>query len=75
MLEAITTGFNETTLAYDLQRAHSADIWFLRARYTFWGVVSTITGFLLGHALPSFGLNLYHEAGEGLLNIYYTLFG
>ena len=75
MLEAITTGFNETTLAYDLQRAHSADIWFLRARYTFWGCVATISGFLLGHALPLFGLNLYHEAAERLLNIYYTLFG
>jgi len=74
MLEAITTGFSETTLAYDLQRAHSADIWFLRARYTFWGVVSTFTGFLIGHALPSFGLNLYHKAWEGLTIFWITLF-
>ena len=75
MLEAITTGFNETTLAYDLQRAHSADIWFLRARYMVWGTASTIIGFLIGHALPAFGLNLYHEAWEGFVTFSNTLFG
>ena len=75
MLEAITMGFDETTLAYDLQRAHSADIWFIRARYMFWGIVSTIVGFLVGHALPAFGLNLYHEAWEGFTAFTATLFG
>ena len=75
MIEAITTGFNETTMAYDLQRAHSADIWFLRARFMFWGVVSTISGFLVGHALPSFGVNLYQSAWEGFVVFTNTLFG
>ena len=75
MLEAITTGFNETTMAYDLQRAHSADIWFLRARYMFWGTVSTIGGFFVGHAIPLFGINLYHEAWEAFISFTNTLFG
>ena len=74
MLEAITMGFDETTLAYDLQRAHSADVWFLRARFMFWGTVSTLTGFLIGHALPSFGLNLYHEAWEGFATMWHQIF-
>ena len=74
MIEAITTGFSETTMAYDLQRAHSADIWFLRARFMFWGSVSTIGGCLVGHALPSFGVNLYHEAWEGFTAFWITLF-
>ena len=75
MLEAITTGFSETTLAYDLQRAHSADIWFIRARYFFWGTVSTITGFLVGHALPAFGVNIYNELWEGFIYTYHHLLG
>ena len=75
MLEAITMGFDETTLAYDLQRAHSADVWFLRARYFFWGTVSTIVGFLVGHALPSFGVNMYKETWEGFWNFWHHLVG
>jgi hypothetical protein len=75
MLEAITMGFDETTLAYDLQRAHSADVWFLRARYFFWGTVSTIVGFLVGHALPLFGVNVYKETWEGFWNFWHHLVG
>ena len=37
MVSEILMGFDESTLAYDLQRAHSADIWFLRARFFLWG--------------------------------------
>lgn len=75
MLEAITMGFDETTLAYDLQRAHSADVWFLRARYFFWGTVSTIVGFLVGHALPLMGVNVYKETWEGFLSLWHHLVG
>ena len=35
-------GFDESTMAYDLQRAHSADIWFIRARFWIWGIISTV---------------------------------
>ena len=56
MLEAITMGFDETTLAYDLQRAHSADVWFLRARFFIWGTTASIISFFVGHGLAAFGL-------------------
>ncbi len=73
MLEAITMGFDETTMAYDLQRAHSADVWFLRARFFFWGICSTVFGFMLGHALPAVGVNLYGMVWEGLSNFWHHL--
>jgi len=74
MLETIAFGMDETSLAYDMQRAHSADIWFLRARFYFWGVISTISGFLIGHALPLIGINFFQEAWEGFWAFYHHLF-
>ena len=68
MVSEILFGMDESTLAYDLQRAHSADVWFLRARFYFWGVISTVTGFLVGHGISLFGVNLYVSAWEGLTN-------
>jgi hypothetical protein len=65
MLDALTFGFDEQTLAYDLQRAHSADIWFLRARFYFWGTIAGLSGFFIGHALPLMGVNFYASAWEG----------
>ncbi len=59
MVSEILFGMDETTLAYDLQRAHSADVWFLRARFWFWGCVASISCFFLGHALPFWGINIY----------------
>ena len=74
MLEAITMGFDETTLAYDLQRAHSADVWFLRARFYFWGTISTIVGFCIGHFLPLLGVNIFSSAWGGFWDLYHSLF-
>jgi len=62
----ILMGFDESTLAYDLQRAHSADIWFLRARFYLWSAIACVFSFGLGHILPSFGVNLYASAWEGI---------
>ena len=59
MVTELLMGFDEQNIAYDLQRAHSADIWFIRARFWIWGVISCITSFFLGHALTFFGVNLY----------------
>lgn len=73
MLETIAFGMDESALAYDMQRAHSADIWFLRARFYFWGVISTVCGFLLGHALPLVGINFFSEAWEGFWAFYHHL--
>tara|TARA_R110002167_G_scaffold3375_15_gene16478 strand:+ start:12 stop:236 length:225 start_codon:yes stop_codon:yes gene_type:complete len=74
MLETIAFGINETDLAYDMQRAHSADVWFLRARFYFWGIISTVTGFCVGHFLPLLGINMYASMWEGFWNFYYHLF-
>jgi len=74
MLEAIAFGMDETALAYDMQRAHSADVWFLRARFYFWGIISTVSGFMLGHLLPVFGVNIYSELWEGFWSFYHHLF-
>ena len=75
MLEAITMGFDETTLAYDLQRAHSADVWFLRARFFIWGTTASIFSFFVGHGLAAFGfVNLYSEAGQAVTHLWHNLF-
>tara|TARA_Y100000996_G_C22311149_1_gene556291 strand:- start:217 stop:441 length:225 start_codon:yes stop_codon:yes gene_type:complete len=74
MLETIAFGMDETALAYDMQRAHSADVWFLRARFYFWGAISTVVGFCLGHFLPLIGINMYATAWEGFWNFYHHLF-
>lgn len=59
MVSEILFGMDETTLAYDLQRAHSADVWFLRARFWLWGAISSVACFFLGHAVAVFGVNLF----------------
>jgi len=70
MVSEILMGFDESTLAYDLQRAHSADVWFLRARFFIWGTVASIASFLLGHALPFYGVNIYGSIWGGLVNFW-----
>ena len=57
MVGEILMGFDESTLAYDLQRAHSADIWFLRARFWLWSIMACVASFSLGQVLAIFGIN------------------
>ena len=59
MVSEILFGMDESTLAYDLQRAHSADVWFLRARFYLWGTIASICSFFVGHAISLWGINLY----------------
>ena len=59
MVSEILFGMDESTLAYDLQRAHSADVWFLTARFWLWGTFASIASFFLGHAVAVFGVNLF----------------
>jgi hypothetical protein len=74
MVTELLMGFDEQTLAYDLQRAHSADIWFIRARFFIWGVTSTVGGFLVGHALSTIGgIDLYSMAWNGFWEMWYGL--
>ena len=75
MVSELLMGFDESTLAYDLQRAHSADVWFLRARFFIWGTTASIISFFVGHGLAAFGLvNLYSEAGQAVTHLWHNLF-
>ena len=52
-------GFDETAMAYDLQRAHSADVWFIKVRAWFWAITVTTAGALVGNILGVFGFNFF----------------
>jgi hypothetical protein len=70
VVSEILFGMDESTLAYDLQRAHSADIWFLRARFWFWGAVASATSFVLGQAMAVAGINTLSIAWNGLVDFW-----
>tara|TARA_R100000808_G_scaffold18161_1_gene39908 strand:- start:13833 stop:14051 length:219 start_codon:yes stop_codon:yes gene_type:complete len=71
MLDAIAFGMDETALAYDMQRAHSADVWFLRARFYFWGIIGCLTSFTLGQLMALTGINILGELWEGFWALIY----
>ena len=64
-------GVNESALAYDMTRAHSADVFFLKARAWAWGITSTIAGFLIGNILGVFDINLFGMAWNWISNIWH----
>tara|TARA_R110000744_G_scaffold99788_2_gene192485 strand:- start:1009 stop:1233 length:225 start_codon:yes stop_codon:yes gene_type:complete len=70
MVGEILMGFDESTMAYDLQRAHSADIWFIRARFWLWGIISTVTSFCAGHLVAHMGYNMYEWLWGGMVNFW-----
>ena len=51
-------GFDESTVAYDLQRAHSADMFFQKMRMWFWGSFFTLSSFLIGNIMGVFDINI-----------------
>ncbi len=59
-------GFDETAMAYDLQRAHSADIWFLKARAWFWAITTATASLLIGNICGVFGINFFGSLFHGL---------
>ena len=54
----VFTGFDEGAMAYDLQRAHSADIWFIKFRFYFWGACIALGSLLIGNILGVFDVNI-----------------
>jgi len=44
-------GFSDNDYMYNQQRAHSADIFFLKARAWFWGITATTISFIAGNML------------------------
>ena len=73
MVGEILMGFDESTMAYDLQRAHSADIWFIRARFWIWGIAAVISSFFIGQTLAFFGINTISILGNNMVDFWHHL--
>tara|TARA_R110000824_G_scaffold84910_1_gene211410 strand:+ start:176 stop:391 length:216 start_codon:yes stop_codon:yes gene_type:complete len=54
-------GVDEQSLSYDLARAHSADIWFLKVRAWAWGITIAIGSLLIGNILGALGFSFFGE--------------
>ena len=61
-------GFSDSDYAYNQQRAHSADIFFLKMRMLFWGSCACLSGFLVGNILGVFDINIMGFLFDTLLN-------
>jgi hypothetical protein len=61
-------GFSDSDYAYNQQRAHSADIFFLKMRAWFWGSCACLSGFLIGNILGVFDINIMGFLFDTLLN-------
>ena len=51
-------GFSDSDYAYQQQRAHSADMFFIRMRYWFWGSCIALSSLLVGNILGVFDINI-----------------
>ena len=52
-------GVDEQNLAYDMRRAHSADVWFLKVRFWVWGITASVAALLIGNIAGSLGFNIF----------------
>tara|TARA_R100001244_G_scaffold108798_2_gene80535 strand:- start:79 stop:279 length:201 start_codon:yes stop_codon:yes gene_type:complete len=50
---------NESTITYDMTRAHSADIWFLKLRAWTWGITASVAALCIGNIAGVFGINIF----------------
>ena len=55
-------GVDEQNLAYDMSRAHSADVWFLKVRFWVWGITASVAALLIGNIAGSLGFNIFGGA-------------
>jgi len=51
-------GFSDSDYAYNQQRAHSADMFFIKMRYWFWGSCIALSSLLIGNILGVFDINI-----------------
>ena len=63
-------GVDEQSLAYDLSRAHSADVFFLKIRAWSWGIIFSTAFFLIGNILGAFGIDLLGMATQSVLELF-----
>ena len=63
-------GVDEQSLAYDLSRAHSADVWFFKMRAWIWGTVSSVAFFLIGNIMGAFDIDLFGIAINNIKEVF-----
>ena len=63
-------GFSDSDYAYNAQRAHSADIFFLKMRAFFWGFCASLSGFLIGNIMGVFDINIMGWIIEGVKGLW-----
>lgn len=63
-------GWDETSIAYDMTRAHSADVLFLKIRAWMWGITATVGAFLLGNIIGVFDYNLFGMGWEAINHLW-----
>lgn len=51
-------GFSDSDYAYNTQRAHSADMFFMKMRAWFWASCSTLSALLIGNIMGVFDINI-----------------
>ncbi len=61
-------GFSDSDYAYNQQRAHSADLFFVKMKFLFWGSCACLSGFLIGNILGVFDINVMGWLFDTLLN-------
>lgn len=59
-------GVDEQSLAYDLSRAHSADVFFIKIRFWIWGTVTAVATFLIGNIMGALGIDLIGTAIDNI---------
>jgi len=64
-------GLDETSVAYDMTRAHSADILFLKARAFMWCITIGIGCLLIGNICGVFGINFFGMGWSWLTGLWH----
>ena len=63
-------GFSDSDYAYNQQRAHSADVFFLKMRAWFWGSFATLLSFFVGNIMGVFDINIIGWMIEGVKGLW-----
>ncbi len=63
-------GFSDSDYAYNQQRAHSADLFFIKMRAWFWGSFATLSMFLIGNIMGVFDINIMGWVIESIKTIF-----
>jgi hypothetical protein len=64
-------GLDETSVTYDMTRAHSADILFLKARAFMWCITTGVACLLIGNICGVFGVNYFGMGWNWLTGLWH----